>query len=183
VGPLPPSLPARCRTLLHGAVARGGACSSSLECEGKLRCEGVGPTERGRCGPPGAAGVSCRMAVDPLASFVRDDRLDDEHPECDGWCERHRCVAFVAEGQACTGPAQCGPGRHCADRHCVAGAEAAAGEACTGGGCVAPARCFQGRCVVPHADGACGSDFECLGACIKAPGAAEGRCAMDCTRS
>ncbi len=183
VGPLPPASPARCASALRGLVKAGAPCRSSLECEGVLRCEGAGPTEAGRCAPAGQLGHACRTAVDPLASFVGDETLEVTHPECRGWCERHRCVGFVAEAQACTSPSQCGPDRHCADRRCVAGARAEEGGACTGGGCADGTRCHQGRCIRPHADGACTSDFECAGACVKQLGAAEGRCAMDCTRS
>jgi hypothetical protein len=183
IGPLPVAASPRCSAALRGRVQAGAACRSSLECEGQLRCDGVGPTDPGRCARAGTPGVACRMSVDPLASFVRDERVDVSHPECEGWCERHRCVPHVAEGQACTSPSQCGPGHRCAGRKCVAGAEGSAGEACTGGGCASPGRCFHEQCLTPRPDGPCTSDFECLGACIKQPGQAQGSCAMDCTRT
>jgi hypothetical protein len=177
VGPLQPAAPSSCAGALQGRLAAGARCRSSLECKGDLRCDGAGPTEPGRCAPAGEAGTACAMSVDPLAGFLGGDRVEASHPACKGWCERHRCVPFVKDGGECTGAMQCGPDAHCADRKCVKGTTAEDGGACTSGGCAADARCVAGRCLVPRHDGACSSDFECLGACVN------GSCQMDCSRS
>jgi len=184
VGPWPPPVPQACDGLLHGTVGKGERCRSSLECQGALRCRDAGPTAPGTCAPAAETGTGCGLAVDALAAFARQDEVERTHPECDGFCERHRCRARQPLGQECVSPSQCGPDRHCAAGKCVDGAHARRGEACTGGGCDAGDRCHQGKCITPAAAGAsCASDFECRGACNKASGAATGTCAVACSRS
>lgn len=181
VGPLPPVLPAPCRGVVRGLLDEGAPCRSSLECRGDMHCHGAGPTQPGVCGPPRPLGAACNRAVDPLAAYLRNDELDRERPECQGACVHNRCARPAAIGAECVSSAQCGPGRHCGGGVCVEGASGREGQPCTAGGCESGLRCVNGRCMTPAAGGAaCGSDFECRGACLRGDGG--GRCGMDCSR-
>lgn len=189
VGLLLPDLPASCRGVLRGTLAAGARCRSSLECQGTLRCQGAGPVTFGKCAPARSVGQGCALAVDALAAYTRQDRVDAEHPECLGYCGlRHTCEPLLATGGTCVMNSQCGPGHHCAAGRCADGAIAQKGEACTADECVAGTRCTGGRCQVPRAAGeACVNDFECLGGCQKPPTAtgndrftAPGICAPKC---
>lgn len=181
VGPLPAALPDPCRKVVRGVLDEGARCRSSLECRGDLHCHGASPSQYGICGPARRAGAGCNRAVDPLAAYLRNDDIDRERPECQGACLHNRCVPPVALGTSCVSPAQCGAGRHCGAGVCVEGAFARAGQACTSGGCESGLRCVGGKCIAPAAGGAaCGSDFDCRGACLKGDGGA--RCGMDCSR-
>jgi hypothetical protein len=183
VGAWPPPLPSACAGLLHGTLALGAACRSSLECAGALRCQGAGPTQVGKCEPALEAGSPCGRTVDALAPFTRQGQVDRQHPECAGSCDRrHLCMEKVATGGPCVTSAQCGAGARCAAGRCVAGAEAAAGEACTGDDCAPGLRCYKGKCLVPGREGArCDSDFECQGGCLKDGAKGPGRCGAKCT--
>lgn len=183
VGPFPLPLPPACREVLHGTVAAGAPCRSSLECQGTLRCQGGGPTDVGRCGPPLAAGEQCGMAVDALAAYTRMEQSEARHPECAGACSRlHRCMKPLADGARCLRSSECQTGSRCGDGLCVPGAQGAASATCTGGSdCQEGLRCVQGRCLVPGSSGAaCRSDFECRGGCVRAAGASSGLCAPRC---
>jgi hypothetical protein len=171
VGPFPDALPAECTGLVHGTLARGATCRSSLDCPTGFGCRGAGPTESGRCSPPAPAGELCDLAVDTLATFTRQE---PSARECRGYCERHRCRPPIAPGGACTLSRQCGAEAHCSAGRCVAGRFAPAGGECSGGDCAPGSRCVQGRCREPSTSGACASDFECSGGCVK------GRCAPRC---
>jgi hypothetical protein len=175
VGPFGPPFPQECQGLLTGRRALGEACRSSLECAGGLRCAGAGPTDAGRCSPPGEQGDSCGTAVDALATYTRQD-VDTAHPQCQGLCRRHRCEAVVAAGAACETSPQCGVGKRCAAGRCSEGL-AEEGQSCSGGGCAAGLRCLKGKCLVPLGAGAaCSTDFECRGGCL----AGARRCGMRC---
>ena len=177
MGPFPLSVPAACRGVVHGTVAAGGPCRSSLDCTGALRCRGAGPTALGRCAPALGDGAICGLAVDTLAAFTRQESVNRDHRECAGHCERHRCQAAVARGGACTQSSECAPGNRCHGGRCIGGELAALGDACTGADCAAGGRCYQHRCIAPAADGAvCSADFECRGGCVA------GRCAARCNR-
>jgi hypothetical protein len=181
VGPFPVAPPAACAGIVRGAVAAGERCRSSLECAGGLRCRGAGPTQPGRCSAALDDGALCGLAVDTLASYTRQEAVDREHRECAGYCARHRCHRAVARGAACTLSSQCVDGDHCAAGRCAGAPFAAVGEPCTGADCAPGSRCVQHRCLVPRGDGAtCGSDFECRGGCVRAPGAVDARCAPRC---
>jgi hypothetical protein len=177
VGPFPPALPAACAGVVGGTLGQGARCRSSLECTGSLRCRGAGPTEAGRCSAALPDGELCGLAVDTLAAYVRNDAVERAHPECSGYCERHRCQSGVAVGGSCDLTSQCVAGAHCREGRCAAGAWAAVGEACTGADCAPGSRCFAHRCVVPRAEGQCQSDFECRGGCV---GAGDKVCGMRC---
>lgn len=181
VGPSTPALPRACRGLLVGTLAEGATCRSSLECPQGLRCRGAGPTSAGVCDKPGEPGASCALSVDTLGAFVLDESGERDHPDCSGFCERHRCTAQLSLGAKCGFDAQCGPDRHCAAGTCVQGAWAKAGEPCAGGGCVEGLRCISGRCAVPKASGAtCTADAECAGGCVRPDGGASGTCGVRC---
>lgn len=181
VGPQAPSIPAACLGLIHGTLAAGARCRSALECVDGLRCLGVGPTDVGQCGPPGGAGQLCAISVDALATYTRQDTLDEAHPECQGHCAKRQCADSVALGGACVFEAQCGPGLHCAAGKCTEGERAGVGQPCVNGGCEEAARCLQSTCVSPKPAGAvCERDAECLGGCVRPDGGRAGTCGPRC---
>jgi hypothetical protein len=166
VGPSEPEVPAACRGLIKGTRKPGATCRSSLECLDGQTCLGVGPTQAGTCGAPKTDGQACRLSVDALADFVRDDE-NPRHPECAGFCGHYRCVARVAPGGSCHMASECPSGQRCDGTSCVAGAAAVAGEKCVSGSCADGLRCVGGTCKAPLADGAaCKLDAECLGGCV-----------------
>ncbi len=177
VGPFGPPFPTECQGLFAGQRASGQSCRSSLECASGLLCAGAGPTDEGRCSPPGGKGASCSTAVDALATYTRQD-VDRLHPQCQGLCRRHRCDEAAAPGAACETSQQCRPDHHCAEGRCADG-PAALGQRCSGGDCAPGLRCLNGRCLAPRSNGAaCTSDFECTGGCLAA--GASRRCGMRC---
>lgn len=190
IGPWPPELPAECRGVLHGTLAAGARCRSSLECQEGLFCHGAGPTASGVCGVPRVDGERCGLAVDALAAYLRMSMLTEPHPqfaahrECAGVCNlRHVCESLHARGESCVMSVQCGADDRCGRGQCIAGRVAGPGQACSGGDCAAGLRCFGHVCQAPKPAGAsCGSDFECQGGCEKPAGAERGVCAMTCSR-
>ncbi len=177
VGPFGPAVPGECAGLFTGMRAAGETCRSSLECTAALTCAGAGPTDEGRCAPPGGRGASCGTAVDALATYTRQD-VEAPHPECQGLCRRHRCEDAVARGAACETSQQCRPGHHCAEGLCAEGL-AGVGQRCSGGDCGAGLRCLDGKCFAPRSTGAaCASDLECTGGCLAVAGTR--RCGMRC---
>ncbi|MFT3774862.1 MAG: hypothetical protein QM820_56665 [Minicystis sp.] len=172
-------LPPACEGIVKGALAEKAQCRSSLECQGNLRCQGLSTIDLGKCSPPKAVKEPCNLATDMLASFTRQDHVDRDHPECDGYCSRSRCEAAVAEGGACKSDLACGKGR-CADGKCANAALPAAGEACSGE-CAYGARCLKGKCVAPKAEGeACTANEECRGVCDRGDAGAGGHCQKTC---
>lgn len=181
VGPLATELlPAACQGMVSGLLGTNTRCRSSLDCAVGLRCQGAGPTARGICAPPKRDGLACDLAVDTLASYTRQE-IDLLHPECQGFCDRHKCAPALVLGAACVSNFQCGRDRHCSQGHCAAGALAAAGASCTAGGCAKGTRCYQGKCITPAAQGTpCKSDFECRGGCVKKDSSGAGFCGPRC---
>ncbi|GAC1606894.1 MAG: hypothetical protein NVS4B10_21610 [Myxococcales bacterium] len=176
VGQFHPPTPAACGGLFSGHRKANEVCRSSLECSDGLRCQGAGPMDAGRCGPPRGDGQACLTAVDPLAVYARQD-LDARHPECAGYCGHRRCEPITAAGAACSIAPECPRGQHCDGKKCAQGEFAALGQACAGGTCAPGARCLQGKCAEPKADGAsCTDDLECRGGCAPATR----RCGMRC---
>jgi hypothetical protein len=98
-----PEPPAECEGIVHGALAAGARCRSSLECLDGLRCHGAGPTSAGQCGPPRDDGSTCGGSVDTLAVYVRQDHYDARHPECRGWCSGRKCMPRTASRQSAAG--------------------------------------------------------------------------------
>ena len=181
VGPQAPAMPTACLGLLHGTLAAGARCRSSLECSEGLNCHGVGPTDTGVCGAPSGAGQLCALSVDALATYTRQDTLEEAHPECQGHCAKRQCADPVALGGACVFEAQCAPGLHCAAGKCAEGELAGLGQPCVNGGCGEGARCIQGTCAAPKTAGAaCEFDGECLGGCLRADGGHGGSCGPRC---
>jgi hydrogenase/urease accessory protein HupE len=88
------SLPAlaECRGVLHGSLAQGATCRSSLECDEGLHCLGVSPLDTGTCQAPRPDGSRCGFAVDPLAAYIARSADDpNPHRECAGNCVRGTC--------------------------------------------------------------------------------------------
>jgi hypothetical protein len=171
-----PQIPSQCRELLKGRRKNGEVCRSSLECLEGQTCLGVGPTQAGICGAPKTDGQACRLSVDALASFARDDE-DIHHPECAGFCGHYKCAPRTAPGGACFMASECPGGQHCDGKNCAAGAAAGAGEKCVGGTCAEGLRCVAGTCAAPLAAGAaCKKDAECVGGCIPATHVCGQRC-------
>ena len=167
---VPPPAP-ECLALIHGTLAVGAPCRSSLECKDGLSCDGVGPTTKGVCGQPKPLGSVCGGRIDPLAGPTRQLDADVRQPECEGICRNRRCEAPVAVGGACKGDLECGPGGFCAGGKCSK-TPPAIGQACALG-CAGEGRCVKGKCAAPKAAGeACEADRECLGACVKGEGGA-----------
>ena len=161
VGALAPLPPEACRAVIHGQLTAGGRCRSALECGEGLACRGVGPTTPGTCAAPAAPGAACASAADTLASEASQIGYEEHHPECNGFCQKGRCTAFVPLGGACVSSVQCAPGSHCALGRCTAGAELAA--------------------ILKSVGEACSSPFECKGGCLKPEGAERGVCGMQCS--
>lgn len=180
VGLWQPDVPAACEGMVRGALAAGQSCRSSFECAQGLHCDGVGPTDRGTCAAAKPDGAPCAIAVDPLGSLLRVEADEVGHPECAGYCGRHRCRAAVAVGAACTRNEECGAGSHCAGDVCVAGRAGAPGERCADTGCAAGSRCVRGTCVAPKPSGeTCADEFECRGGCLR-EGTGPGTCGPRC---
>ncbi|HVE81766.1 MAG TPA: hypothetical protein VND93_02925 [Myxococcales bacterium] len=180
VGPNDVPLPEVCQGLLKGTLAAGARCRSSLECQDGLRCAGSGPTDLGRCAPPGPTGLPCEISVDALAGYVRQD-LRRGHSECQGWCQRRFCQDPVKEGGQCLADLQCQTGMHCAGGACVPGPVSGPGEKCSPGGCQRPLRCIQDTCRAPAEEGAaCTQDYECQGGCVQTD--AGSRCGPACNK-
>jgi hypothetical protein len=180
-GPWTPPMPEACLGLIDGTRAQGASCRSSLECGRGLFWRGAGASDVGTCEPPSGVGVSCGNAVDQLAVYTRQRRLERDRPECDGYCYKHKCRAFAAVGETCDTNVACGPSAHCQGGRCVAGAEIPLGQACLDGGCAAPGHCVQGVCIALGDEGAaCKSGFECKAGCKLEPGAEVGVCGLQC---
>ncbi len=191
VGPFPPPPPPACQGLLHGRLASGAKCRSSLECSGALRCIGLGPTSVGTCGAAGSTGTSCGGAVDTLASVTRQVDVARQHPDCAERCIKHKCATPLGAGAACQISADCQDGLQClaapndkrlgAPRTCVqSDAGAKEGDACPGGQCAGGLQCIRGKCMERKPTGeACTDDFECRGGCLKDAGRA-GTCGPRC---
>jgi hypothetical protein len=177
VGPFGPPFPKECQGLFTGRRVAGEVCRSSLECAGRLVCAGAGPTDAGRCAPPGEKGESCSTAVDALATYTRQE-VDTSHPPCLALCRRHRCEPARAASAACESSQQCEVGSRCAGGQCLEGL-AQEGQSCTGGDCGLGLRCLAGRCFSPLGAGAaCSNDFECRGGCLAQ--ADSRQCGMRC---
>lgn len=192
IGPWPPELPAACRSVLHGTLGAGARCRSSLECSGSLRCQGVSPVTFGTCGPPRPDGEACGLAVDALAAYTRQDRVDRDHPECAGSCgRRHACEPARPLGAECVLDSQCGSAGRCGAGRCIDGAFGGLAEACSADDCAPGLRCHEFRCIKPKpASTGCTDDGECLGGCVRpgeataplgSPPAGPGRCAAKCS--
>ena len=164
VGPNTPQPPAECQGIIRGTLDDGARCRSSLECKDGLRCQGVGPTDAGKCAAPRDDGSGCGASVDALATYARQNRYEAQHPECKGFCERHRCTPAFAVSAACRIDVQCGAGHACAGGKCAS----APGDAVARG----PVRKPAGE--------ACTTDAECTGGCLRDGGAGHGTCGMKC---
>ena len=177
VGPLPPRVAHECQGIIHGKLADGVVCRSTLECGEGLVCHGVGPTTTGKCGAVHKDGERCSRSADVLVTYARQDDVDETKPQCTGVCLRGRCVAKVHAGEACESSEQCEPGTFCRGTKCTK-SPAKAGEHCDPAtGCEAALACLSsGRCGPARKPSgeACKSDLECAGGCIK------GTCGMKC---
>jgi hypothetical protein len=179
-GPNVPVPPSECRGIVHGLLGKNAKCRSSLECSSAMYCRGVGPTDVGRCTPPGEDGASCGQSVDSLATYVRD-QAESAHPVCKNVCRGHRCGSFVGEGGACRVTAECESGKLCIEKTCVMRALPKAGEACPGDRCEAGLMCLAGKCMSRKPAGeVCTVDLECIGACLKPGAGASGKCGRKC---
>src|SRR5262249_42312769 len=112
VRPLAPLPPEACRNVVHGRPAAAARAAPGLECADGLACRGVGPTTPGLCAAPAPPGASCTAGADTLASEASQVGYEERHPECSGFCQKGRCMAFVTVGGACLSNAQCAPGSH-----------------------------------------------------------------------
>jgi hypothetical protein len=180
VTPQAPRLPASCRSIVHGRIAAGASCRSSLECADGLVCWGASAKVEGVCAPPGATGASCGHVDDTLATSVRASG-DERHPECAGFCRYGRCAARGATGAACATSDQCVRDAHCAAGRCVAGPGPGSGEDCSGAACADGLACVDGRCAAPRKAGeSCARPSDCAATCLP-PGADRSRvCGMQC---
>ncbi|MFO0758582.1 MAG: hypothetical protein U0359_18965 [Byssovorax sp.] len=179
--PMSPGVPPACEGILHGAIAQGERCRSSLECGEGMRCRGVGPTHVGTCEKPLPTGSLCAIAVDPLASFTRQMGFEAHHPECTGTCGRRRCVEPLAVGAPCETSAECGGKNHCIAGKCSDAPAPEAGKPCLVHLCAEGARCLKGMCVTPKENGkACSDDVECKGTCRRGDGGTKGVCGSYC---
>lgn len=181
VGPTNVSLPSACEGIIRGNIEEKKSCRSSLECAGDLRCLGVGPTDTGVCRKAPPAGYPCALAVDTLAALTRQDALDLQHPECDGYCTQRRCRDFLALHDACKISKECGEGRVCLGGTCEEGSLPGEGQPCPKNACASDLRCEKGTCFARKKAGSvCVTDGECRGGCLRGDGGKEGTCGMKC---
>lgn len=202
VGPFAPGPPAECQNIVKGLLGEGAKCRSSLECQGSLRCKGAGPTQAGKCGQAKLPGELCGGTVDTLATYVRQNDLDKQHPECaTNHCVKHRCAMAAGEGVDCQVTQDCVEGLQCLptgapaahkprpkssgtpppEKKCVRRAMPKEGEPCPAGVCSGDLQCILNRCTSRKATGAdCTADFECHGGCIKTGGSTKGKCGPRC---
>lgn len=169
------SLPDTCIGVVHGRVAAGALCRSSLECAEGLHCSGLATTKPGRCAAAVKPGARCAAGPDSLAAFTRQD-AEAKHPPCDGYCKLQWCAAMVPLGGACVSVLDCGPGRRCLAGKCSAAPFPAAGESCEHDACAAGLSCVRGTCIALKRLGdACAGDADCRsGSC------ASGKCTLSC---
>lgn len=195
VGPFPPGPPKECQNILKGTLGEGARCRSSLECAESMRCRGVGPTTAGKCTKARMIGELCGGTTDTLATFVRQNDLDAQHPECvTGHCINHRCATPFAAGEVCHVTLDCAEGLQCLpspapakkgarpERKCTPKPiPSADGEACPGGVCGGDLQCVLGKCARrKNAGEECSNDFECRGGCVKADGGTKSVCGPRC---
>lgn len=173
--------PDSCEGIFHGTLQQGSRCRSSVECADGLRCAGVGPTDVGRCAPPGEDGSPCGGSVDVLERYTRQQTTEKKHPACKGVCDRHRCNALPPLGAPCKASVSCGPGRACVKGACANARLQKLGEACADGECEKGLYCIKGKCVGPQPAGAdCTTEFECVAACLLPDGGTKGKCGKRC---
>jgi hypothetical protein len=193
VGPFAPGPPEACHGIVKGLLAFGEKCRSTLECAGALRCRGVGPTTPGHCSAPSNNGEVCGGTVDALATYVRQNDVDKDHPECAaGRCIKHRCGPPAPENGDCQVTLDCAEGLQCIAsasppprakkgehpapaRKCLRRPLPKEGEACPGGICAGDLGCVLNKCTARKPGGAtCANDFECRGGCV------QGKCGPRC---
>lgn len=195
VAPTFARLPSECDDLLTGRVPSGGACRSSLECEGALHCEGQGsqlsegppkPGSAGVCRPPAPLGARCGVGVDPLSTYVAQRAIERRKPACLDHCSlvTHRCEARPAVGAECRASAQCAADQRCRERRCEAQPSLGEGARCAEGRCAEGLQCVRGLCTARSAaGGACRTDLDCAeGGCVASPDGSR-RCGMKCSAS
>ncbi len=174
------ALPPECEGLVKGALAEKARCRSSLECREGLRCMGLSTVDLGVCAPPKPARSQCNVAIDMLATFTRQNHVDRDHPECEGYCGHAQCEPVVAAGGACATDRACGRGR-CSAGKCTSAPLPALGEVCTEAW--APGRALREGQVrgAEAADGdTCELDAECRGTCVRGDGGTAGACVKSC---
>jgi hypothetical protein len=180
VSTLAPPPPKECEGIVHGRSPAGARCRSSLECANGGRCVGAGPNRVGTCGETPKDGETCGGTVDSLATYVRDITVDDEHPECTGYCKRSKCAPATPLGEPCTFNGQCGSHKYCAHGQCAT-APSKIGEACLGAVCEPSAVCIDKKSAPLQVVGsACTKDEECVGGCIVADAGLKGTCGKKC---
>lgn len=180
VTPFAAAIPPECTGLLKGQLPEKERCRSSLECGSTLRCQGLSATDIGACGPPRPDRFQCGVAIDALAVYTRQDGVERDHPECEGYCIRGQCQPALAPGAECKSDPQCGKGR-CVAGKCASGPLPALGAACPAGMCAPGAGCVQGTCVAPKAEGEpCSSYAECRGQCVTGDAGTAGTCSRRC---
>jgi hypothetical protein len=174
------TLPAACEGLLKGQLAEKELCRSALECKSGLECRGLGATTPGKCMPARPAGVQCGGVSDTLGAFTRQD-AERGHEECEGYCQRRRCVKAGAIGEKCDRDHLCARGLRCDKQKCTEAPLPTEGQPCTDGpgACARNLRCAGGQCVAPKRIGeACATSEECRSqSCV---GGEAGKCAAQC---
>ncbi len=174
------ALPEACEALTPGSSSRGARCRSALECrEGpslpRAGADATGSVRRSRARRPPPASWGRTRSPSTFArtrGAIRSARA----PACGG-----RAFAAVAIGEACTFTAQCGSGTHCGGGRCAPGRWASDGEAVWWvPASLAPA-VGTGPAHAATARGErCRADQECVGACLRPDGGADGTCGMRC---
>lgn len=186
VTPSQPLTPPACQALFRGKVPVGGACRSSLECEGDQHCSGSSPNRAGVCAPPAGVGASCGTHVDALAAYTLTRDLERSHPFCTDFCSllSHKCEAPPAEGARCAASVNCAKGHTCVQGACSAAPRRQRGQSCKGTNCEGGLRCVDGSCrELSRAGQPCKTDFDCAtGGCLAAPNGAA-TCGAKCSVS
>jgi hypothetical protein len=183
VTPVAPPLPAECKGLFQGGLAKGTPCASALECKDGLFCRGASAGRNGVCAPPAAVRAPCSTPFDNLSTFA-GGRGDPRHSECEGRCFKGQCYPVAGPGGECISSAFCASGLTCSSGRCTENPPAKLGDACAKvSGCELGAFCNDdGRCVpLKGAGEPCTGVWECRGLrCDRTPGAPTGYCGDPC---
>lgn len=114
--------PQSCKDAIKGAVAAGGTCYDSGDCQSA------------RCDLPDCGNACCMGTCQDGPAEVTVGQSCADAP-CDdrSFCQNGTCQALLASGAACQGSDECGFGLMCGNDACTAAAHR--GDACVDGDC------------------------------------------------
>jgi len=124
-----------CRNAIKGAVATGGACLTSEECQSQACDKSACTTATECCAGTCAAKISAGGDCSSSAVGCADDLFCKQGDTATTWT----CAPFIADGQPCTSVDHCVAGRRCnlvmGTTKGTCGVLPARGQACPGTAC------------------------------------------------